>query len=98
MVNCQFSKIILKTYVAAFPITMALTTDKPIHQSKMYTKITVMKKPSTHLNNDFKVMTGKSVKKCKIPKEAYKFYFETLKKSTKKFSQSFHNKRNCQVF
>ena len=48
----------------------------------MYTNITVMKKPSTHLNNDFKEMTGKSVKKSKIPKEAYKVYFETLVLST----------------
>ena len=52
---------------------MALSTDKPIHQSKMYTKITVMKKPSTHLNNDFKVMTGKSLKNARFPKKHISF-------------------------
>ena len=33
MVKSQFNKAILKTYVTAFPITMALSTDKLIHQS-----------------------------------------------------------------
>ena len=42
----------------------------------MYTNITVMKKPANHLNNDFKEMTGKRVKKCQIPKAAYNFFMK----------------------